>query len=339
LDRKTIGIWVAAGALYLLGLIIIPAFRSTYNLVSILRSVSFIGILAVGQTVVVLLRGFDLSQTAVAPLAGLAAAWLVEYGGQGAGTAAAAACAIGLGAGAFNGMIVAYAGLSGFITTLCSYSLFVGLGLLVHPGGITNVNDSGFLWLGNAKLGPIPVSVIFLFGVVATVAFFLGRTPWGRGVYAAGSNPVAARAYGINVRKVVVSGYVVSGLTAGLAGFLLASWFGEALEGTPTIGLGQGMLESIGAVLVGGIALAGGRGSVIATAGGVFLIGELSNLLSITGASETVIQLSKGAVIVLAACFYSDGLAVLRDKLGDGQLARAIPFRAGAVRRTETRGQ
>lgn len=327
MDKKTVGIWAAAAALFVGGLVISEPFRSAGNLVDILRSVAFIGILAVGQTVVVILRGFDLSQTGVATLAGLVGASLVKYGGQDTAVAVLTVLVIGVAAGTLNGMIVAYAGLSGFITTLCSYSVFVGLGFLVHPGGVLGINDPSFRWLGTATFGPIPTSVVFLFAVVATVALCMARTTWGRNVYAVGSNPAAARLYGVNVSRVIISGYAVSGLTAGLAGFLLASWFGQALEGVATIGLGQGMLESIGAVLVGGVALAGGRGSAIATAGGVFLIGEMSNLMSTLGASQTTIQVARGAVIVVAAAFYSDGLGLLRQRLALGSLWSRLAIR------------
>src|SRR4029077_9534062 len=131
--RKTAGIWIAAALLYGIGIALVPAFRSPANLVEILRGSAFVGILAAGQTVVVILRGFDLSQTAVAPLAGLVAGWLVEFGHQSVWVAVGATIAIGLVAGGLNGAVVAYSVISGFITTLCSYFAFVGIGLFVHP--------------------------------------------------------------------------------------------------------------------------------------------------------------------------------------------------------------
>ncbi|MBN9027167.1 MAG: ABC transporter permease [Rhizobiales bacterium] len=288
-----------------------PRFLSSLNLFNILRQVSIFGIVAVGMTFVILTRGIDLSIGALIALTGLVAAVVAKGGIPGrleltAGGApfawywaALAAIVVGGVAGALQGVFVARLSVPAFVVTLGGMTIFRGLALIIGNGGPISGFDESFGWWGRGMVGAVPVPVIVFLVVVVIAGFVLHSTRYGRSVYAIGSNPEAARLCGLNVNRTLVSVYALTGLCAGLGGFLLAS----RLNSAEAVAGNQYELNVIAAVVIGGTSLYGGTGSIAGTVIGTLLIGVLLNGLVILNVSPYVQQLLIGAIIVGAVTF------------------------------------
>ena len=269
-------------------------FLTLPNLLNVLRQVSIVGILAVGMTFVILTKGIDLSIGSILGVAVVLFAGFLETGSMAASIALGLAAAITL--GLVNGVGVAYAGIPPFIMTLGMLSFARGLAFLYTGGTPIPIINETFYDLGNGYLLGLPNPTWILGAVIAVGWIILSFTPFGRSVYAIGSNEDAARLSGVPVRSYLVAVYVISGFVAGIAGLVFAS---QLSVGTPIAGQGY-ELDAIAAVVVGGTSLFGGRGSVGGTLIGTLIIGVLANILNLTGVDPFVQQLIKGALIVVA---------------------------------------
>ena len=297
--------WERIGVLAALVLLVIAAsllshrFLTIPNLLNVLRQVSIVGILAIGMTFVILTRGIDLS---VGSILGIA---VVLFAGSMDSRGMAVAIPLGIGAAALaglvNGLGVAYAGLPAFIMTLGMLSFVRGLAFIYTGGTPIPINDEKFYALGNGYLAGIPIPVLILLAALVVSGFVLELTPFGRSIYAIGSNEEAARLSGVPVRFYKTGVYVISGVLSGLAGLVYAS---QLSIGTPIAGQGY-ELDAIAAVVVGGTSLFGGKGSVVGTFIGTLIIGVLANILNLTGVDPFVQQLFKGALIVVAVFIMS----------------------------------
>jgi ribose/xylose/arabinose/galactoside ABC-type transport system permease subunit len=278
------------------------AFLTRSNLSFIVADAAATAILAVGQTVVLLGRGIDLS---VAPILGLAAV-AVGFPAQNHGLPLAAAVPIALLVGAVlgvvNGLLVAVAGLPPIIATLGTLSVYGGLQFVVcnasPPHTVVNIPNS-YVAFGNANVfNGLQWLVVIAAAVTAVVAIVLRYTAFGRAVYAVGDNAAAAYRAGIRVRLVLFSTYVVSGLLAGLAGLIYLVHTGSA---DSTTGTGTSVqLLSIAAALIGGTALTGGKGGAVGSAlGAVFLSLALSAMV-FAGIDPIWEPAGVGAFILLA---------------------------------------
>jgi ribose/xylose/arabinose/galactoside ABC-type transport system permease subunit len=269
-------------------------FLTVPNLLNVLRQVSIVGILAVGMTFVILTKGIDLS---IGSILGVA---VVLFAGALETESMAVAIPLGLAAatalGLVNGLGVAFAGIPPFIMTLGMLSFARGLAFLYTGGTPIPIINEAFYDLGNGYLLGVPNPTWILAAVIVAGWVLLSFTPFGRSVYAIGSNEDAARLSGVPVRSYLVVVYVISGLVAGIAGLVFAS---QLSVGTPIAGQGY-ELDAIAAVVVGGTSLFGGRGSVGGTLIGTLIIGILANILNLTGVDPFVQQLIKGALIVVA---------------------------------------
>ncbi|CNI06734.1 sugar transport system permease [Yersinia massiliensis] len=288
-----------------------PRFLSSINLFNIVRQVSIYGIIAVGMTFIILTRGIDLSVGAIAALAGMVAAVVAKGGiegqfmffadGRAIGWQWAALAAILTGglAGALQGLIIARLAVPAFVVTLGGLTVFRGLTLMISNGSPVSGFDDALGWWGRGMIGPVPVPVI-VFALVAIIASVtLHFTRYGRSIYAIGSNPEAARLCGLNVKGVVTSVYVLTGLLAGLGGFLLTA----RLNSAEAVAGNQYELYVIAAVVIGGTSLYGGTGSIWGTVIGTLLIGVLLNGLVILNISPYIQQLLIGIIIVAAVTF------------------------------------
>ena len=297
--------WQRVGVLAALVLLVIaasflsPRFLSVPNLLNVLRQVSIVGILATGMTFVILTRGIDLS---VGSILGIA---VVLFAGSMDSRGMAVAIPLGLGAAALAGLVngigIAYAGLPAFIMTLGMLSFVRGLAFIKTGGTPVPIISEDFYSLGNGYLLGIPVPALILLAALIVSGFILGLTPFGRSVYAIGSNEEAARLSGVPVRLYKTIVYVISGLMSGLAGLVYAS---QLSIGTPIAGQGY-ELDAIAAVVVGGTSLFGGKGSVAGTFLGTLIIGVLANILNLTGVDPFVQQLFKGGLIIVAVFIMS----------------------------------
>jgi ribose transport system permease protein len=213
----------------------------------------------------------------------------------------AAGLGIGVLLGAVNGIGITLGRLPPFIMTLGMMVMGRGLAMTIsdgHPIHFPN-KSADFAWLGQGYLVGLPVPV-WIFAVVAVVAYVVLRyTPFGRNIYAVGSNPEAARLSGIDVQLTIFAVYVISGFLSALTALIFVS---RLTVGEPVAGIGL-ELEAIAVSVIGGTSLFGGEGGVVGTIIGAAIFAVLANLLNLAGVSPFTQQIVKGAIIVLAVLF------------------------------------
>ena len=301
LHARELGVLAALVLLFILGAVLSPTFVQGDNLLSVGQQIAQIGIMAVGATFVIVNGEIDLSVGSTYALAAISTGMAIADG-----VAWPIASLIGLGvgvlAGLFNGLAVVLLGVPSFIVTLGTLSVFRGLTLLISDGAPISLSSSdpgvaAFNLLGQGRLfGIIPMQLI-LFAVVAALGIvLLSRSRFGFNTYAVGGNQEAARLVGINVKRVKVGAFVLSGLTAAIAGILGLSFL-SYVQGVTGSGL---ELTVISAVIIGGAALFGGSGTMLGTVIGVAFIGILQNILNINGISSFWQTVVTGLVIIAA---------------------------------------
>ena len=271
------------------------AFLSIDNFVNILRQIAVVAIIAAGMTFVILSGGIDLSVGAVMALCGTVAAGLMA-GGTTPSLAFAAALLIGVAAGAVNGVLVAYARMPSIIVTLATMGIARGLALIYSGGYPIDGLPAWVSILGSGSVAALPVAGLIMVVVFVVAWIVLARTAFGRYVYAIGGNEAATRLSGIRVGRAKLAVYLISGATAAVAGLVMTS---RLMSGQPNAGAGF-ELDAIAAVVLGGTAIAGGRGSVIGTLVGALLLGVLNNGLNMMGVDPYVQNVIKGGIILLA---------------------------------------
>ena len=273
-----------------------PMFLTQYNLGIVVRQISYVAIVALGQTIVLISGGIDLSVGAVAGLSGILGAIMMSSTNIDPYICTAVAVMFGLGCGAINGVLVAKVGLNPFIVTLATMEAFSGLILVITRGYTVMGIPPKFQFLGQGLIGPVPVPVIIMVILAAILIYVLQNTTFGRYVYAIGGNLFAARLVGIRVQKIKIWVFALSGMMAALAGMIFVS---RMNAGQPTIGQAW-LMPSITAAIIGGTSLSGGQGTIYGTILGAVLMGVLANgivLLNVSSYWERVIT---GIVVLLA---------------------------------------
>jgi erythritol transport system permease protein len=294
-----------------------PHYFSVNNFLIMSSHVSIFGLLSIGMLLVILTGGIDLSVGSVLALCGVFAGFLMKgIPVEPAGIIlyppvwVVVLLTVGVGAlvGAVNGVLVAIFKVPAFVATLGMLYVARGVALLMTNGmtfnelaGRPELGNTGFEWLGFNRLAGIPIGVIVLAVVGLAAMLLLSRTAFGRWIYATGGNHRAAELSGVPTRRVTISVYVLSGMCAAIAGIVLSS---QLTSADPTAGFTY-ELTAIAGVVIGGAALAGGRGTVRGTLLGAFVIGFLADGLVIIGVSEYWQQVFTGAVIVLAVLLNS----------------------------------
>jgi ribose transport system permease protein len=300
---------VAALALIFVALsVTTPYFFTPDNLLNIAKAVTVVGIASAGETVVIISGGFDLSVGSTMAAAGMLAAWLLE---SGAPIPLAFVAAIGLGVliGVVNGTIISYFRINPLITTLGTLAIVRGLAFVISGGREIVISDQAWLELGTGAWLGIPIIVVFALTTFLVIGWSMPRTPFGRYVYAIGSNIRAARLAGIAVDRWRLVFYIVCGATAALSGLVLTARTGSA---RPSAAVGF-ELDVITAVILGGASLSGGRGSVWGTLVGLVLIGVINNGLTLAQVPAFWQQVVKG-VILLSAVLYDELRRHRRDE-------------------------
>lgn len=272
-----------------------PNFLTYSNIVGILRQVSIIGIIAAGQTLVIITAGIDLSVGSIVALSGVVSA-AVALGTDNAILGIGAGLLAGALIGLFNGFLISKIKLAPFIVTLASMTLFAGLALVLSEGNPIIVADPVYQFIGQGYLGPIPFPIILLLAVYAILYFVLKKTIHGQYIYAMGGNEKATILSGIKVDRHKIIVYATSGLLAGLAAIILTSRLSSA---TPVAGAGY-ELDAIAAVILGGTSLFGGRGNVLGTLVGVLILGVLTSGMNLINVSPFYQDISKGVIILVA---------------------------------------
>lgn len=303
-------VFAIAVAIFVVAALTLPGFFTADNLVAIVRSVSVLGILALGMAIIVIGRGIDLSMVAVMAMS---VAWYLQMLGNGMSDGAALGLALAgvVAIGFANGFLVAYAEVPAIFVTLASASFVYGLvrSQLIGSDAVPVPPRHWVAELGALRLADVPVEV-FVFAGLALAAFvFLRFTKWGRYVYYAGDNPAAARNVGMPVRPMLVLRYVLSSLVAFAAGILTAG----SLQSMNTRVVNSTQLYDIVLVtVIGGIGLAGGKGGVRNVLIGAALIGIMLNAMTILDIPLLYQNLIKSAILLAAIIF--DGVLNPRDE-------------------------
>lgn len=274
-------------------------FLTAGNLINVTRQVAMLGISAVGMTCVILTSGIDLSVGAVMAITNVVGSMLMVNAGMPIVPAVLITLAIAALIGLINGLLVAYVGVPALITTLAMMTMLRGLAYVLCDGlPIWGLPES-FKVLGQGYVGPIPIPVIIMLIVFALGWLFLNRTKTGRYIYGIGGNKEAVRLSGVNTAKIETLVFVISAMLTGLAGIIMLS---RINTGQPKIGTGYEM-DVITGVVLGGVSIMGGEGSVFGVLVGVLITGVLSNGMILIDVSEYSQQIIKGLVLLLAVIF------------------------------------
>ena len=268
------GLWLA---LMVFVLSVRPGMVSESTLRSILQFATILSLVSLGQTLVILAggAGIDLSVGGNVSLSAVVALLALQAGVPGP-MLPLACLLVGASLGAINGLLTNRLGIFPLVATLGTYYVYSGMALAVTGGGaLSNVPDWALPW-GRGSIEALPLPFITLSVPLFIVAFVLfGYTSWGRWIHAMGHNEQAARLVGIPVDRMRFTSYVLCGALAGMAAFVSLAWFGS---GRPNIGVNL-ELESVTAVLLGGVAIFGGRGSVVGVIAAVLLIVSMKTVM------------------------------------------------------------
>lgn len=281
--------------------IINPRFIEPRTIGIILQQVAVIAALAIGQTLVILTAGIDLSVGAIAIFASLLMANFAATNGMPGLLALILGIAAATLAGAINGTLVTRLSLPPFIVTLGTFSIFTALGLLYSGGQEVNRRQMPPIlnWTGTPiQLGPfrITTGVIVVAILAVIMAFVLSQTSWGRHIYAVGDDAEAARLVGIRVDRVLLSVYTVAGLIYGITAWVQIGRAGTASANA----IVDANLDSITAVVIGGTSLFGGRGTIIGTILGALIVGVFRTGLSLAGVDDQWRVFAIGVLVIVA---------------------------------------
>jgi len=289
-----------------------PRFLHPLNIFNVMRQISITGLIALGMTFVIIVRGIDLSVGSLLALCGLVGAviakgGLVERFSVGVDTelanpwywALAGSVLIGLLAGTVNGVCITKLKVPAFVVTLGGLSAYRGTALLVSDGGPISGFNEAYRWIGQGKIGMVPIPVIIFLVFIVLCHIVLKYTVYGRYIYSVGGNPEAARLSGINIDLIIISTYIITGFFVGLAAFILSARLNSA---EAVAGMGY-ELNVIAVVVVGGTSLFGGRGNILGTIIGAMLFGVLQNGLVLLNVSSYIQQIIIGIILILAVTF------------------------------------
>ncbi|HST39784.1 MAG TPA: ABC transporter permease [Conexibacter sp.] len=285
-------IWIATVVLFALSPLLASGSVSRSALLSMLPFAAILAIAALGQTLVVQQGGLDLSVPGTIALAGALTTKLAG-GGTSLLLTLLVIAAVAIATGLLIGFAITRLGITPLVATLGSNALLLGVVLQVTGGSITNTAPQSLTDFAQGKSLGIPHTALIALALVAVVAVLTRKTVWGRRFEAVGANPRAARAAGINVTGYQVGAYVGAALCYAAAGVLLAGFISA-----PSLFSGDDyLLPTIAAVVLGGTSLAGGRGSVVATAVGALFLTQLEQVVLAMGAENAVQLLIQGAIV------------------------------------------
>lgn len=275
------------------------AFLSINNIIAITRMSSLLGIVAIGETLVLLVGGIDLSIGSVVGFGGVLSAYLISNVGLNTPIVIFITIIFGLLVGLFNGLIVTKIGVTDFIVTLASMTIIHGMIYALQKGNAIYIQRDSFTILGKGEIGNITYSIIIMLVLFILFYIILTRTSYGRHIYAVGGNTIASRLSGIRIDRIKISAYVICSILSALVGMLIAARMSSGHASS-----GEGFLfNTITAVVLGGISLAGGMGTMVGTFIGVIIISSLSNGLAMFGIPYYYQEMIKGIILIAAVSF------------------------------------
>lgn len=289
--------WLMLIAFSLIFSLLFPSFSSMRNITNILRNAAMIGTIAVGMTFAMIAGTFDLS---VGSTMGLAAIIVINIQPHTGGVAIAAvmiSLLIGALVGLINGLVVGRYRINSIITTIGIEYVILGITLVYSKGQHVWVKNmyKPLEFIGKGKIGAIPFPIIIFLVATLIAQVILSKTRFGCQLYATGGNPDAAELSGINIGRVRVLAYMISGITASIAGIMIAA---RTQNLDPSFGVGQ-ETDVLTCVLLGGVSLYGGKGSIIGTLAGVLILYVVSNAMSLSGASYEMQLICKGLIFLI----------------------------------------
>jgi fructose transport system permease protein len=277
-----------------------PRFASAANLSIVLQQAAVVGSLAVGQTLIILTAGIDLSIGAAMVLSSLVMAKLASGSGMPGVLAFVVGFLVAVVAGLINGLLVTRLKLPPFIVTLGTLSIFTAITLIYAQGQTISLPDGGFLNFTGKTLSignfHLTVGVLLMLLLYVGFAYALRQTAWGRHLYATGDDPEAGRLAGIRTNRVLLSAYVVAGAVVGITAWIL---IGRIQGADPNSGINSN-LESITAVVIGGTSLFGGRGAVVGSLIGALIVQVFDNGLALIGVDPNYQVLAVGVLVIAA---------------------------------------
>jgi ribose/xylose/arabinose/galactoside ABC-type transport system permease subunit len=299
--QSTVGPWAILLLLVIVSALISPAFLSTTNLLNILRQAAPLMIVALGETLVILVGGIDVSVGAVIATTTVIGGSLMRDSDALIFPTVLVVIGVGVVVGLVHYLFIVRFRTDALVTTLGTMLILTGLNL-IYTGGAprSNVTDL-FRKLSDGRLLGIPIIVIIALLMAAALAYGLRRSTFGRRVYAVGSNRSAARLAGVRSNRVEGLAYLACSVLAVVAGLGLL-----ARIGTGDTAAGEGMeLDAIAAVLIGGTAFGGGKGSAEGTVAGVLILTVLFNVFNLMGISRFAHLIVKGVVVIVGVALYS----------------------------------
>jgi ribose/xylose/arabinose/galactoside ABC-type transport system permease subunit len=296
---RNYGIHLVLLVMILITAVISPQFLTSRNISNMLLQAAPLGIVVIGQVLVILVRGLDLS---VASVMATSAVVATSFSGQDSDAfpVFVVALAIGIATGLVNGLLITKRNVSPFLATLATLTLLQGMRFAYTQGAPSGNVPPIYRVLGSQSFYGIPYNMMILAGLAIVFSLILHKATFGRQIYITGGNPITARLVGINADRVTITCYVISGALAALAGLILSgfvgivdNWVGRGFE-----------LDSIVAAVMGGVALSGGRGSIIGGLLGAAIIIVVFNAVLMIGFPVQFQIIIKGLVIIVAAAFY-----------------------------------
>ncbi|HEX5079555.1 MAG TPA: ABC transporter permease [Geminicoccaceae bacterium] len=305
-------VWLILAVILILLSLTIDGFFQIGIFINILQHATFVGIIAIGLSFCIIAGHMDLSVESVMAFSAMLAAWLAASRGSASGLEVAPwltlLIALGFGAlaGAFNGVLVIRFRINAFIVTLATYIAIRGFGLVLTGGRSMYGLPESFRAVATTELLGLPLLVLILVAAYVLFGILLARTRFGRYVYLVGGNVVAPFRAGIDVNRVLYTAFILSGVLAALAGWLLAARTNGA---TPNLGLGM-LFEAFAAVVIGGVSLRGGIGGLSGVFAGVLLLSAIDTGINVMGIEPYYMQVIRGGLMLLAVLLDSVKTAV-----------------------------
>ncbi len=290
------GVFLILVAILVIASLTSQYFFTAYNFTIIVRTLAFVGLITIGQAILMILGELDLSLGAIGGLIAVTAGVLMVNLHLSPALSVFLCLLFGVVCGFVNGALVAFLRLPSLVLTIGMAGIYGGINLVTTQGvAITGIPTS-ISYLGRGDVLGMPVPFVAMLIVLVVVTLVMLRTPWGRYIYAIGNNRAAARMLGIKVERIRIAAFVFAGFLSALAGLLMVARLGTA---QPSIGQ-DWVLPPIAAAVIGGVATSGGIGSPIGAILGAVIIGVIENIIVLMGVSPYWQGIVSGAIVVVA---------------------------------------
>lgn len=282
-------------------------FFTVTNISNILKQNAAVGIVALGEFLVILTGGIDLSVGGITSMCCIIGALLLK-GNMNWPLASLIAMLFGCLSGLINGVLVSYFKIIPFVVTLASYNIYAGIALLLSKGRQVFFDNDAFLNISTIGWGALPLIAVIWFVIAFFIHFLLDKLPTGRYIRGIGGNREAVRLSGVNIRFIEILAYLLSGLLAAIGGVIMAS---RMTLGSNSVGTGW-ELTGIASVMIGGASASGGIGNVGGTIVGTIIMGLIGNIMNLVGISIYWQQIIKGIIIIVAV--FSNSVRDMKER-------------------------